>query len=287
MGDNLNMEKHPFPTAVNKILLGIYDEKFNTKYSNLDLGRFFLRIAWLFRENSGDSDSEGNQLSRHAMRIEDIILKLGRLYERIREEITVFEKSSKDFLSDPLFPENDKKATLTENYSEALSRFGIVLEEYKGAVVILKSSITVGSEAMSSYSSSVAPLDRPFGKYSSYKEFLCALKAKWPEVPVSEQEAMNHAAGYYKAAYEKGNEISAGNQAIQAVYLIAELSRRIKKHEEAKRYFNTSIKLAQEYIRQNKGDKSRTALAHKVLELALEQGKSNLRALDQKTHVPA
>ena len=98
---------------------------------------------------------------------------------------------------------------------------------------------------------------------------------------------MSYAAEYYKSAYEEGKEISAGNQAIQAVYLIAELSRRVGKNKEARGYFNSSIKLAMEYIHANKGDRSRTALANKVLELAKEQGKMNLKALEQKVNEPA
>jgi uncharacterized protein (DUF2225 family) len=287
LGSSLDAEKYPFATAVNRILLGIYDEKFNLKRSNLDLGRYFLRIAWLFRENSEDSGDKSGQLAGHAMKIEDIILKLGHMYEQVRREVDSFKKSGNDFLSDALFPDGDEKAKLSEHYSEGLNDLNAGLDKFKAGVVNLKASLPVSSEVMTSYASSSSPIDHPFGAYKTYREFLKELKSKWPEAPISEHEALNQAAKYYMAAYETGNEISAGNQAIQAVYLIAELSRRVGRHEEAKQYFNTAIKLAQEYILQNKGDRSRTALARKIMELALEQGKLNLKTIEQGADEPA
>ena len=63
---------------------------------------------------------------------------------------------------------------------------------------------------------------------------------------------------------------------MQASYLIAELSRRIGEHAQAKDYFNTTIRTGQEFIYKHKGDPGRTALARKILELAIEQGRLNL-----------
>ncbi len=287
LGLRLDSARYPFQTAVNKMLLGIYDELFNLQCSNLDVGRYYLRIAWLFRENS-DSDKSGEgQLASHAMRMEDLIHRVSGYYEQMKEQYSGLSNASVNFLKDPLFPEGERKAQLTACYSESLSDMETALEKFKSAVVNLKGSIATSNEIMSENSSSTAPLDQQFYQWNSFRDYLRELKQTWPGVPATELEALSFAADYYKAAYEEGKEISAGNQAIQAVYLIAELSRRVAKYKEAKGYFNTSIKLAQEYIHANKGDKSRTALARKVLELALEQGKLNLKAFENKTHEPA
>jgi uncharacterized protein (DUF2225 family) len=287
LGLRLDADRYPFQTAVNKLLLGIYDELFNLQISNLDIGRYYLRIAWLFRENS-DSDKSGEgQLASHAMRVEDLIHRLAGYYEQLKEEYSGLSNMTVDFLKDPLFPEGDKKKQLTACYSDSLSDLETVMEKFKSAVVNLKGSIPLSNEIMSDNSSSAAPPDQQYFQWNTYREYLRELKKSWPGVPASEHEALSLAADYYRTAYEEGKEISAGNQAIQAVYLIAELSRRVAKYKEAKGYFNTSIKLAQEYIHANKGDKSRTALARKVLELALEQGKSNLKAFEKKSHEPA
>ena len=60
---------------------------------------------------------------------------------------------------------------------------------------------------------------------------------------------------------------------MQALYLIAELSRRTCQFDQAKEYFASTIKHGQEFIYRHKEDKSQTALARKILELAIEQNK--------------
>jgi uncharacterized protein (DUF2225 family) len=287
LGENLDDDKYPFQTAVNKLLLGIYDEKFNMKFSNLDLGRYFLRIGWLFRENSDTDNLTGNLLASHAMKIEDLIYRLGSQYEQVNSNTKELQTSITNFLNDSSFPDGDHRATLMDQYNKALEEMKVALEHQKSAVVAFKGSLGISGEVLNVHTDSASPLDQPFMSYDSYRNFLREAKSMWEEVPLSEQEALNSAAKYYKNAYEEGNEISKGNQAIQAVYLIAELSRRIGKNEEAKGYFNTAIKLAQEYIHQNKGDKSRTALARKIFEMAMEQGKLNLQEVEQTSNEPA
>ena len=80
-------------------------------------------------------------------------------------------------------------------------------------------------------------------------------------------------------AFKDGRDIAQGNQQIQASYLIAELSRRIGDYEQAKEYFNTTIRSGQELVYRHKGDRSRTALARKILELAIEQGRESMAKL--------
>ncbi|NIP43557.1 MAG: DUF2225 domain-containing protein [candidate division Zixibacteria bacterium] len=286
LASSIDADRYPFQTAIIKMLLGIYDEKLKSAYSNLDLGRYFLRIAWLFREYSQSDEIGEGQLARLAMRIEDSILRLSGSYEKLREEKQGLARASVEFVKDPHFPEGDKKRELSECYNDAFSDLEIAIEKYKSAVVKLKGSISSSSEVIGASSELLAPLEQPFDQNVSFREYLQELKTIWPEVPVSEHEAMSSAANYYKAAYEEGREIPAG-QAIQAVYLIAELSRRIAKHEEASEYFDKSIKLAQEYISANKGDRSRTALARRILELAMQQGELNLKILEHKKNVSA
>ena len=87
---------------------------------------------------------------------------------------------------------------------------------------------------------------------------------------------MQLAVRYYILAFENGKEIEPGNQSVQAAYLIAELSRKFGDHDTARRYFNQTIKMGQEFINEIRGDRTRTALARKLLELAMAQGKKNL-----------
>ena len=46
-----------------------------------------------------------------------------------------------------------------------------------------------------------------------------------------------------------------------------------------KEFFNKTIRTGQEFVHKHKQDKSRTALAKKILELAIEQGRENMAVL--------
>jgi len=117
-----------------------------------------------------------------------------------------------------------------------------------------------------------------FGEHVSLAEFLIKLQPHWDGIVANEHEALEQSIRYYKEAFAGGREIDAGNQQIQASYLIAELSRRIGDYDGAKQYFTSTIKVGQEFIYQNRHDQSRTQLARKILELAIEQGRANLQA---------
>ena len=81
---------------------------------------------------------------------------------------------------------------------------------------------------------------------------------------------------YYKQSFEQSRDISPGNQQIQAAYLIGELFRRVGDHEEGKKYFNLAIRVGQDFVNKNRDDVNKTALARRILQLAIEQGKLNL-----------
>jgi hypothetical protein len=117
-----------------------------------------------------------------------------------------------------------------------------------------------------------------FHHHQTFEIFLGELKKKWPGVACNEVEALREAVKYYREAFANGRDISPGNQQIQASYMIAELSRRIGDHDVAKQYFTSTIKAGQELIYQNRHDQSRTILARKIMELAIEQGRTNLAA---------
>ena len=107
---------------------------------------------------------------------------------------------------------------------------------------------------------------------------LSSLTNAWGGIVTSEQEALEKAVVHYKKAFADGRNISPGNQQIQASYLIAELSRRVGDYDEARQYFTSTIKTGQEFVYRNRNDQTRTALARKILELAIEQGRLNLEA---------
>ena len=139
-----------------------------------------------------------------------------------------------------------------------------LLDEYKAA--------TIGTDGSGN----------AFGNYSAFADYLTALKKKWDGMAANEHQALEKAVEYYKRAFEESKDIAAGNQQIQASYLIAELSRRIGQYDQAREFFASTIKHGQEFIYRHREDKSQTALARKILELAIDQNRAMASMTESK-----
>jgi tetratricopeptide (TPR) repeat protein len=169
-----------------------------------------------------------------------------------------------------MLPYREELSNAIEVIGESLSEADTKLAQMQDLIADYRST-TLGGDGKS---------DGAFFKgFPSFVDFLLDCRRKWDHVVVNEQEALERAVQYYKAAFVGGRDISPGNQQIQASYLIAELSRRIGDYDGAREYFNTTIKHGQAFVYENRRDQSRTALARKILELATEQGKANMASL--------
>ena len=273
VGGFLDQENYPDETAVLKLLLAAFDELLNEHPSHLDLGRFYLRVAWLFR-HSGSGPEEAPVVTRPRA-VEDIERAIGdistwtagfgRNIEYLQESIAAYaEKLAAS--DDDRIPLPELQAAV-DRLSEIQAECENILRGLETRLSTLKTSADVAVSLASGTS---------FHDYASFGEFLVKLARVWDGVPRNETEAIQFAVKYYMMAFEAGKEIAHGNQAIQAAYLIAELSRRTGDHDMARQYFNKTIKMGQEFINEIRGDRTRTALAKKLLELALAQGKRNL-----------
>lgn len=276
LGTELDPHRYPSETAILKLLLAVIDETVSDKDVELDLGRFYLRIGWLFREME-----KGENPNLRTMRgyVVDVDNKYDSLKNSLREiktrlvdvESAVLSQFKDENISaeikSMLYPVKEKYDEEISSLKELITSFGsrfealeLIIEEHR--------KLAVGSSG-----SDIRP---GFHNHESFYDFLSQLAAKWDGVALNEKEALKFAVMYYTKAYEDGRSIAEGNQQIQASYLIAELSRRVGDFDRAKEYFNTTIRNGQEFIYRNKGDQGRTALARKILELAIEQGRSNL-----------
>ncbi len=279
IGQMVDINRYPNESAILKLLLAIFDEQLADRSSNLDLGRFYLRVAWVFRdlekgENPGQKFLQGLML--------EVDRQLNDFHESVQnsqQELDAFERHlvshfesgqlSADIKS-RIAPYRDRFSPELQSLKQSISDTGEktlgitrLIDEYKTAAL--------GGEG--------ADGGIAFGEYHSFSEFLMKLRKSWEGIVLNEREAIQKAVQYYEEAFAGGRDISPGNQQIQASYLIAELSRRIGDYDKARQYFNSTIKHGQEFIYQNRKDPSRTALARKILELAMEQGKLNMAAL--------
>ena len=279
IGESIDTTRYPNESAILKLLLAVFDEQLADRPTNLDLGRFYLRIAWVFRDLEKGENPSVAFLKGLMLEIDRQFANLKESAQKSRAELEsfsrhVFSHFESDQLSSEIksrmLPFRDRFAPEVEVLNQGLSEddaklrsLSSLLDEYKTAAL--------GSEGTGEGIS--------FGQYHSFAEFLLSMQKNWDGIATSEREAIEKAVYFYQQAFAGGRDISPGNQQIQASYLIAELSRRIGAYDDARQYFNSTIKHGQEFIYQNRKDPPRTALARKILELAMEQGKANMKAL--------
>ena len=278
MGEAVDVNRYPNEAAILKLHLAIFDEQLADHYSRLDVGRFYLRIAWVYRDlESGENPSRQlikgllheieTEFGQTRNAVSALQRQLGELNHKITSHFDAPQLSA-EFRSQMLSFRDRYEAALqtfnlqSQSFDPQLDSLRSLLDEYRRAVV----GGTEGSGQAT------------YGKYPSFHDFLASVKRQWSGIVTNEREALEMAVYYYKEAFANGHDIAPGNQQIQASYLIAELSRRIGDYDEAKQYFTSTIKSGQEFIYQNRQDPSRVALAKKILELAIEQGRNNLAA---------
>jgi uncharacterized protein (DUF2225 family) len=281
LGQRRDPQGNPFGTAVVKFLLGIYDELLNEHPHKLDVGRFYLRIAWLYREHLGESNVTTSQSAHFAHDIEKAYARLKQARDTLATNVSHVSDLVATAFSDRegAMEQSAEFLSVGETLKTNLSR--IAEQEAVLADTIAKMGQTVedNSRVLHHRPESGQQGTIGFGGYPSFEDFLRQIKTRWEFAPLNEHDALFHAIEFYKSALEGGHEIQQGNQQIQATYLIAELSRRVSRNVEAKLYFNNTIKAGQQFIFDNRGDQTRTALAKKITELALAQGRANLAAI--------
>lgn len=281
LGQARDAQHNPFATAVTKFMIGIYDELLLEHPRRLDLGRFYLRIAWLYRENYGHSASVVvDDLSHFAYDIEKAYAKL----KQARDFLALNVNSISQLVDDAFVKRgqaaagNSEFMAVQDNFKSELARITELQNDLNNSINQMAQAVEKNSRLRLDSAPEQLRGSVAYGGFASFEEFIREVKARWEYAPINEQEALLYAIEFYKSALEDGHEIQPGNQQIQAMYLIAELSRRIGRNVEAKLYFNNTIKAGQQFVFDNRGDQTRTALARKIIDLAVAQGKSNLEA---------
>jgi tetratricopeptide (TPR) repeat protein len=275
LGESLDSQSYPLQTAINKLLLGIFDELLSNKPTNLDIARYFLRIGWLFRESTSGESAMQNTVLSYASNVEDRVRGLGIVYDSLDKARLSLKPSLNDLVEQSSQAAKPVAKEIRNGCHQALAFLAGASEQLESAISTLKKTVQISSESADGISEGEATA-ASFAGQESYTEFLSNLRESWELVPMSEHDALRFALQFYKKSYETGHEVSAGNQQIQVEYLLGELCRRLGRTDEARQYFNKTIKSAQKFIYQHKGDPTRTALARKILEMALAQGKLNL-----------
>ena len=275
MGQAIDLADYPGESAILKLHLAALDESFTERPNQLDLGRFYLRIGWVYRSMACAENPDGHFIRKSLLAVDNRCGAMEVTMNQLHEEAEVYARHlAAHFETDQVSTQaKSKMLPFRDKFDAELARLQVTFNQTESQLAVLK-------ERMVEYkSAAIGESGTAFGQFPAFTDFLLDIKRGWNGIVLDETEALEAAVRYYKEAFADGRSIAAGNQQIQASYLIAELSRRIGDHEEAKQYFNTTIKYGQEFIYQNRQDQSRTALARKILELAIEQGRKNMEAL--------
>lgn len=274
LGSYIDQANRPNESAIIKMHLVIYDEMLNEHYSSLDLGRWYLRIAWIYRDLGRFESPNINVLKSVMVEIENRYNHLRQTIESLQEQSGVFKKHLEaQFETAKISSElKSKMLPFKERFEEKIFSLEAVIassiEQLKSTEQLLTEykRATIGEDGSGDWNGS--------GSDKELSEFLSPLRLKWDGIVVTEREALGKATNYYKRAFEESREVEASNQRIQVSYLLAELSRRIGDIDQARVYFNSTIKHGQEFINHYREDKAQTALARKILELAVDQNKT-------------
>jgi uncharacterized protein (DUF2225 family) len=266
LGSAINQHSYPFETAVIKILLAIYEEEISEKPGTLDIARYFVRIAWLFRERGGGppvipdsvlvtrAQTEASWLKEHS--------------QSMRNKLEVLHKiGSSELTNDKSSPMN---VQFMGEYTTIIANLDRINKEYAEEVQGLQSAIDGLRNSGISVDRSAQEVTS-FGPYSDFTQFLSIARKQWNEVPLNESDAINNAINYYLKAYQNGREIKKGLQQLQAAYLIAELSRRVGRSDTALEYFKICMRESRPMLQQYASDKSTIAGIRKIMDMVTDQ----------------
>ena len=276
LGKHLNQNKYPFETAVIKFLLGIYDLKLLERPSNLDIGRYFLRIGWLFRGKGAHDGSGGSGMSGFFQQLRGAAQVANQMLPGYDDKVSNLKKLiSNDFSQ--AFSDIPEAEQHKQQMEQILNDISGSLEPIVKANQKLLEAFNSAEKALTGNVSN--PEDK-FFEYAGFQSFLSEANTKWNEVPMNEKDALRKAAEYYKKAYETSGEISQGIQQVQAAYLIAELTRRIGERDESNQFFNQTIKMGRDIVMGKKADNSTINYTQKLLEMAMEQARLNKKEVE-------
>jgi len=263
LGGAMDPVHSPNETAIVKLLLGVFSEQLLDHPSALDLGRWYLRIAWLFREMSlGVPNGAATERAQY-LRLQTMLKSLRESFDRCQQQIEDF-RGAVDQRPQVGPATEDPYRTAIGNWSNNLDP---ILKSLDG--LLAWRGDTPENETLPA----AGPSMGSFGGYPTFAAFLESLARRNPEVPLNEHEAISLSLQYYRRSYEETREISGGNQKIQVAYMIGELARRAGELAQAREFLNAAVRIGQEFIHKNRDDATKTALARKILEMAVEQSR--------------
>lgn len=271
LGSNLDVGLYPQQSIIIKLLLAVADEKLKEDPSDFKIARYFLMMAWIFREQeqpaySGASAPKSNSLNKQLKAFFEAQQSYAEQLRHLKKELE--QKSHKTNSASFEQTEQEELKNKCLKWIEETQATFDFLNHWLGKLENL-----VAHENMSK--KKVNPKDNVFSKkyksYSNFTIFLKQLKEKHSEIALDEKEALELALVYYKNSFQGIDILGKEIQKAQTGYLIGELSRRVGDHSTALQFFDFSIKQTQELLQDEINVDYNVALAQKINQLAQQQ----------------
>lgn len=272
LGGLLWPESFPLQTAISKLLLGILDEQLKEDPSDYDLARWYLRVAWLFRELRPVHGAEGGAAlpaGRHEL--EKSLAGLGEELEQLRGRL----QQAMRFLQMHAHAAQ-KSPDDSQGPAQCHQSLQQLIDQSETMAQLLVTTRQALAVPQATYvgAGRVSAVDESFGEHASFSEFLRTLKVDDESIPINEEEALAFSRTHYKRAFEAQGGIDRGHGAMMTAYLIGELSRRLSCFDEAERYLDMARVAASLAIKESGQDKPRSALARHLAHLAERQSQA-------------
>lgn len=194
------------------------------------IGRLALRIAWLFREQTGGgqevvSDSvhlenlkdRSSRLERHLLTARELLGEIKNFATARGAELGFSREEGDDENSNPYFP--------------VISSIADKLEEQQTLVAMIERLLISDAQGSISPATPNASAD-----LSTLSHSLLNIKPKWPALPINEEQALRIAIKAFDFSYNHENYYQSIEQSMSVVSLIVDLFSRIGEHKEALHY---------------------------------------------------
>lgn len=258
LGSHLDLAAHPRATTINKLLLGILDEQIVEGGDRLNVARFYLRMAWLFRDLGLVQPSEDPRLQQTA----DVLSQIRNL-RTLLDSAHAQARHLALALGELCGPDGGFESQL-----DGWARTGTgLLADWQAAA-----GEKVGPQALGPPTVTAA---ETFLEFANHTAFLKQVKSTWQDVPLSEHEALELALHHYKEYFEHSRTFTSPELEVQTAYLIAEIARRVGRTRDASGYFNHAIRKGHELIHEYQDDPQRSGYLRKLVDMSVEQGKKN------------